>query len=342
MTPYQAYLEFLKKNNWQENQHQQVLMHYFDKKSKHLQSWFSRNKTYGTYLWGGVGVGKSALAQIFFEHTNIKKKAQFSCHSFLQFIQNELHINANKKNPLQKIAKQLAKNYKLIFIDEFEITDISMVMLFAPIINYLINNNTYLVFTSNTAIANLYLNGLQRNHLLFTLQKMQNYFTEIELHGKDYRPGTPSQGVFLLDQTPGGLKNYFYQQNQAINSSHEFSTADLILLAHPMKVIGRACHVLWVDFLSLCNIPRCVDDYQLIATQFKVVCIESVPQFVNTQNNLITNFINLIDILYANKVQVFISSKTKINNLCPQNHLLQEKFKRTASRLTELCKETIV
>lgn len=339
MTPFQAYQAFVKENNWQKNSHQEVLMHYFDQKSKYLQNWFNRKKTYGTYLWGDVGVGKSVLAKFFFENVKIKKKAQFSCHHFLEYIQQELKKNPNKKNPLQIIAKKLSKNYKLIFIDEFEINDISTVMLLAPIINYLINKNTYLVFTSNTAIENLYLNGLQRNHLLMTLQKMQNYFTELKLHGKDYRPQIQSKGIFLLNQKQC-LKKYFYEQNKKLNNSHEFNTSNLVLLSHPMKVIGRTYNILWVDFFAICDVPRCINDYQLLATQIKAICIEYVPKFNINQNNLITNFINLIDIIYTNNIRVFISSTTPIKELCPQEHLLAEKFKRTASRLMELCKET--
>jgi cell division protein ZapE len=107
-----------------------------------------------------------------------------------------------------------------------------------------------------------------------------------------------------------------------------------------MKVIGRTYNILWVDFFAICDVPRCINDYQLLATQIKAICIEYVPKFNINQNNLITNFINLIDIIYTNNIRVFISSTTPIKELCPQEHLLAEKFKRTASRLMELCKET--
>ena len=74
-----------------------------------------------------------------------------------------------------------------------------------------------------------------------------------------------------------------------------------------------------------------------MATQIQVLLIENLEQFKLNNNNLITNFINLIDIIYCNNIKLIIAANTPIKNLCPKQHLLSSRFNRTASRLTELC-----
>ena len=63
--------------------------------------------------------------------------------------------------------------------------------------------------------------------------------------------------------------------------------------------------------------------------------LENVPDFSNSNSNQQERFINLIDILYDNQVNLIMSLEKKIENLNSAYHL-KDKFLRTKSRLIEM------
>ena len=65
------------------------------------------------------------------------------------------------------------------------------------------------------------------------------------------------------------------------------------------------------------------------------IIIENVPIFNNANANMQERFINLIDVLYDNKIQIIISSVREIEKLGSAFYL-KDKFQRTVSRLIEM------
>ena len=65
------------------------------------------------------------------------------------------------------------------------------------------------------------------------------------------------------------------------------------------------------------------------------IIVENVPTFSNANANMQERFINLIDVLYDNNVQIIISSVKEIENLGSAFYL-KDKFQRTVSRLIEM------
>ena len=63
--------------------------------------------------------------------------------------------------------------------------------------------------------------------------------------------------------------------------------------------------------------------------------LENVPDFSNSNSNQQERFINLIDILYDNQVNLIMSLEKKIENLNTA-YYLKDKFLRTKSRLIEM------
>ena len=73
------------------------------------RSWFSkffRQKQIiqGVYLWGGVGLGKTFIMDIFFNALPFHQKKRIHFHSFMQNIQLLLRKHQGEKNPLELIA----------------------------------------------------------------------------------------------------------------------------------------------------------------------------------------------------------------------------------------------
>ena len=65
------------------------------------------------------------------------------------------------------------------------------------------------------------------------------------------------------------------------------------------------------------------------------IIVENVPIFSNANANMQERFINLIDVLYDNQIQIIISSDKEIEKLGSAFYL-KDKFQRTVSRLIEM------
>src|SRR5688500_20308791 len=83
----------------------------------------------GLYLWGGVGRGKSFLMDAFFASVPLARKRRIHFHRFMQEIHRELHARTGPADPLPGVARDFAKDTRLLCLDEFHITDITDAMM---------------------------------------------------------------------------------------------------------------------------------------------------------------------------------------------------------------------
>ena len=142
----------------------------------------------GLYLWGGVGRGKTWLMNLFYEELAIKQKNRIHFHHFMLDIHEKLSTQSeqrgkNRKNPLQHIARQLAKKYKVLCIDEFIVTNITDAMILRELLHALFKYQLCLVATSNRIPDDLYLNGLQRERFLPAIELIKNHTEVFHLDG---------------------------------------------------------------------------------------------------------------------------------------------------------------
>ena len=103
---------------------------------------------------------------LFYEELAIKEKSRIHFHHFMLDIHAQLSQLNKQKNPLQRIAKQLAKKYRVLCIDEFIVTNITDAMILSELLHALFKHQVCLVATSNRVPDDLYLNGLQRDRFL--------------------------------------------------------------------------------------------------------------------------------------------------------------------------------
>ena len=83
----------------------------------------------GLYLWGGVGRGKSFLMDSFFNCAPVAKKRRIHFHRFMQEVHQRLNALTGQAEPLAGVARDVAKDTRLLCLDEFHITDITDAML---------------------------------------------------------------------------------------------------------------------------------------------------------------------------------------------------------------------
>ena len=120
----------------------------------------------GLYLWGGVGIGKTFLMDCFYHTLPFPNKLRMHFHQFMQRVHNSLTQHQGEKDPLQVIAKELARETLVLCFDEFYVSDITDAMLLGRLLKALFEQGVCLVTTSNVAPDDLYKNGLQRLQFL--------------------------------------------------------------------------------------------------------------------------------------------------------------------------------
>ena len=99
--------------------------------------------------------------------------------------------------------------------------------------------------------------------------------------------------------------------------------------------IARTGSIIWFDFKDLCSDYRSKNDYIILSEMFNTILISNIPRLTNDRLSSAKRFIWLIDVLYDKKVRLIASAQVspdELNNCA----LLENEFKRTASRLIEM------
>lgn len=290
----------------------------------------------GLYMWGGVGIGKTYLMDAFYHNLPIQEKMRMHFHRFMKMVQDELKQKQGQKNPLDLIAKELAKKTRVLCFDEFFVNDIADAMILANLFEALFARGITLVATSNVAPDNLYHNGLQRSKFLPAIELIKQHTDVLHLDiDKDYR---------LRHLTDAGV--YFYPNTEENKQKledlfdkicHTKVRPDTILEVEGrhIEIVKRSTNILWITFEKLCNVPRSQVDYLHIAKTFSTVVLTDVPVIDKKDRNRITYFINLIDILYDTSVNLIMLADTDFPDIYPEGDLSFE-YRRTKSRLQEM------
>ncbi len=103
----------------------------------------------GLYLWGEVGRGKTWLMDQFYAAVNIDNKLRIHFHRFMQRVHHDLQEFSSEVDPLKVIALHMGKKYRLLCLDEFQVTDIGDTMLLRNLVEALYAQGITLVITSN-------------------------------------------------------------------------------------------------------------------------------------------------------------------------------------------------
>jgi cell division protein ZapE len=100
-----------------------------------------------------------------------------------------------------------------------------------------------------------------------------------------------------------------------------------------MDILAFSKGILWVNFLQICSSPRSAADYIEISKEFHTVILSDVP-IINSDDEA-RRFISFIDECYDRRVKLIISAAELPEKLYVKSRL-EEKFKRTISRMTEM------
>ena len=300
-----------------------------------------KKKKQGFYLQGGVGVGKTMILNFFFENFELtKQRLHFNefMINFHDFIFN--NKSNDKENSIDKFVSQLKKNCKLIYFDEFQVTNIVDAMILGNLFKKIFNQNIKVIFSSNTKINDLYKDGLQRDQFIPFIRIMQKMCDEHVLAIKeDYRMNE-NNNRFLnpLNESTSFKINKIYRKLTK-NKIHKEKT--LLIKGRSFVIRNYFEGIARFEFNDLCNKNIGAEDYIKIAENCNHIIIENLPKFNENNSNQQQRFITFIDIIYEKNVRLTISSMLDLMSLTSANSLLKI-FNRTTSRIHELTSEKIV
>ncbi|MFZ6742624.1 cell division protein ZapE [Undibacterium sp. JH2W] len=289
----------------------------------------------GVYMWGGVGRGKSFLMDSFFSVVPVVRKARLHFHEFMRAVHRQLDELKGMADPLDEVARRVAKKYRLICFDEFHVSDVADAMLLYNLLNALFENGVSFVMTSNYQPDTLYPDGLHRDRMLPTIALLKEKLDILNVDsGNDYRKRALEQVQAYMTPlnaaTDKALRDSFAR---VAETSDEDPHVDIE--GRKLKSLRRAGSVIWFDFSTLCGGPRSQNDYLEIASRFHTVVLSSVPRMSAAMSSEARRFTWLIDVFYDNKVKLIMSAEVPPEELYT-NGTLSNEFHRTVSRIIEM------
>ena len=333
------FIEHCKINKYEKNDKQIEIINSLEKffKSKEKTMFFFKNKRLRScfYLHGNVGVGKTMLLNFVYEKIKMKKMKNHFNEFMIKF--HDYRHQKKKENSINQFVKNLKKKYELIYLDEFQVTNIVDAMILGKLFEIIFLENIKVIISTNTKLSELYKDGLQREQFIPFIKIINENSIQKELFlDDDYRT-----------QINNTYQKIFYPINEktrfSINQNFRVLTKNLKKEEKTFETKGRLFKiknyydggVVRFSFDELCDKNMGAEDYLNLSKLCKHIFIEEIPIFTDSKINQQLRFITLIDILYEKKISLTLSMDSELNKLSvSKKH--SKIFKRTLSRLYEM------
>ena len=330
--------QFCRSKKYERNENQieivNLLEKFLNSKTKSLLFFKNRNFKSCFYLHGNVGVGKTMILNFAYDVIKVNKiKSHFN--EFMIKFHDFRHKKKDNKS-IKQFVNELKNKYKLIYLDEFQVTNIVDAMILGKLFETIFLEKIKVIISTNTKLSDLYINGLQREQFIPFINIIKKNSIQKELLlDDDYR-----------SQIKDKYQKIFYPINEKtlfnINKNFRILTKNLKKEEKVINTKGRKIKInnyyegiARFNFKELCDKNLGAEDYLNLANICKHIFIEEIPNFDEYNSNQQLRFITLIDILYDKKVTLILSMESKLEKLnSSKKH--SEIFKRTVSRLHEM------
>ena len=304
-----SFLNHCEKNQFEVNRNQLDIienLHNFYKENfnqPYLIKFFKKNnKKFGFYLVGEVGVGKTMILNFFFNQLK-EKKLRLHFNEFMINFHDFVFKNKNQENVIDLFVKNLKDKTKIIYFDEFQVTNIVDAMILGKLFKRIFEEKIKVMFTSNTHVGNLYKDGLQRDQFIPFIKILENYCYQEELSiNEDYRMSKNKKiDRFLtpINESTNFILNKFFRQ---ITKNKKKNLKILKIKGRSFKIENFYDGVAKFHFDELCDRNLGAEDYVSVANNCKFILIENLPNFGENNSNQQHRFITLIDIIYEKKI----------------------------------------
>ena len=298
----------------------------------------------GVYLWGGVGRGKSMLMDLFHDCLRIRRKRRVHFHEFMIEVHQRLRVEREKElgDPILPVAEALLGEARLLAFDEMVVNNSADAMIMSRLFTAMMARGLTVVATSNRAPADLYKDGLNREHFLPFITLIERDLDILALNGPvDYRlerlAGLDVWHTPLGDAATAKAREAFFRltdyppEDSAHVPSEELEIAGGRAIHVPKSLKGVAVF----SFKRLCAEARGAADYLAIARRYHTVIVVGIPRLGPENRNEAARFVTLIDALYEHKVKLIVTAAAEPDALYESGDGAFE-FERTVSRLMEM------
>ena len=216
-----------------------------------------------------------------------------------------MHSLRKQKAPIVKIVNQLAKQYRIICLDELFVTDIGDAMILGYFFKLLFAKGVSLLVTSNSHPNDLYKNGLQRELFIPAIDQLMLHLKIVTVDNN-------------IDYRLGGEHNcqtwYLNENDKMLSLLHDIAQHNIHIDVQ-IKVLSRYItskyvgkDVIWFEFKHICAGPRSQNDYIEIAKLYKHVFISDMPVLDDYSDAHLLRFIYLVDELYDRQINLYVSA----------------------------------
>ena len=301
-----------------------------------ITKYFKKKKNkLGFYLVGDVGVGKTMILNFLFNNLK-EKKIRLHFNEFMIKFHDFIFLNKDKENGIELFVKDLSKKTRIIYFDEFQITNIVDAMILGKLFKRIFEEKIKVIFTSNIYINDLYKDGLQRDQFMPFIKVLENNCYEKKLLIKeDYRSINNldlERFLFPINESSNFRSNKFFRK---ISKNKKKTSKSLNVKGRILVLENFYEKVVKFEFEELCDRNLGSEDYIKIAKNCEFIFIKNLPKFNENNLNQQQRFITLIDIIYEKKIPLMITSQVDLN-LIKSSKSIAGPFKRTISRLYEL------
>ena len=303
------------------------VLHFFQRKKK--------REILGLYIWGGAGTGKTILSKAWYDSLTISKKYIHYQH-FMMDIHKILHYYNKQMNAAElaiEVAKNISQESKIIFIDEFEIQDITDAHLIYNIFQSLINSGVFIVLTTNYQPRNIYWGGIHRDRVNSLINFINTSFEIYNLDSDcDYRNNFISNidRIMHMDDIKTKLAAILNNLNiQRLGPLRlDVLGRGVILRTAQDKLLLTSFDEMFINKLGY-------SDFVAIGQYFDIVILRSVRKIANEETDVIVRFISFIDNLYLNKVLLFLFFYQDMSAIYEGSKRIQG-WDRALSRISEM------
>jgi predicted ATPase len=297
----------------------------------------------GLYIHGGVGTGKSRIADLFastLPSTISRRRIHF--HEFMLDVHHRLHIARSQAHyagdPLVQIGRDVFSESRVLCFDEFQVTDIADAMILRRLFGAVWASGGVLVSTSNRSPRRLYENGLNRDLFVPFIGDLERACEVWEVKGReDYRleggGGERVETIFLdAEAFEGSLRARVESTGNL--ERHEVAVAGGRLM-EVLAVRDEEAGGLLVraTFDELCRANRGSADYISLCRDAKVIYVSGLRRFERDELDVVRRFITLVDLAYEAGVRIFCLSEVPLmevfaNIVPPQTVPVEANVKR--------------
>lgn len=286
------------------------------------------------YLWGPVGRGKSFLLDGFFDAIPLAQKRRVHFHAFFRELHQRMFEQAGSPNAMESALDKMLGDCRLLCFDEFHLHDIGDAMLISRLFKAIFARNIVLLTTSNYPPESLLPNPLYHERFLPTIELIEQHMDILSVAGEvDYRgldsaePDPFHQGAYLC---PGSLA-----QRQALGLPARPSSSQNLQVEHRLlRVLSVDGRTLQFSFKHLCEGPTATMDYLALVADHDRWILEDLPKLSSASPAAQQRFINLIDVLYDRRCQLFLISALPLHEAVDKADVAD--ISRTRSRLSQL------